>query len=287
MTTRSTEFADRGRAGGGPVSNRARPPSAASVARVSASTSASSALDFRGDRSGAHPGCGGVWLRRALIFVCASSRHGLIRRKRVDREESRRVAGEPVHGHHPNPAIDAVERPRRLAVEQIVAQRADLAQRIGVIEDEQIVARPPDRTREYLSVGPRSPSSRAAQAWVQQDPAEWVDVAGHRNAAKEGRFERVVPRPENGSWTRVSGRGETIDEEARELRLEARAIRDLVKAVGGALPARPELVDERLSTTIGRVFARPTLVTDMLVLAAVNRITIYKRKREATAAISG
>ena len=173
-------------------------------------------------------------------------RHRLIRRERIHGKEPGRVAGEAIHRHHAKPSIDAVERARRLASQQIAPQRADVAQRVGVIEDEQVVAhvaaiRPPDviQTREDLRQG------RRIESRLQEDPAERVHVARLGDAAQQRGLQGGCPAAGKRIVDRGSRCGQTLDEETRELRLEAGAIRDFVETVSGPLPSGPELVDEQ------------------------------------------
>ncbi len=45
------------------------------------------------------------------------------------------MSGEPVHGNHANPPVYPVERSAAVASEQILAQGANLSERVGMIED--------------------------------------------------------------------------------------------------------------------------------------------------------
>ena len=87
---------------------------------------------------------------------------------------------------------------------------------------------------------------RRRQPRLCEHRAQWIDVASRRGSPRERRFDDRRAASHERVVHDVAGGGEAVDEEARQLRLEARAIRHLVEAVRGALLARPEFVDERL-----------------------------------------
>src|SRR5208283_3144895 len=66
-------------------------------------------------------------------------RKSLIGRHRVNREEPGRVARQAIDRDHPDPVVDFVESAVCSTLEEVRTQRADLAQRLGVIEDEEAV----------------------------------------------------------------------------------------------------------------------------------------------------
>ena len=191
VTTRSTESrGDRRRVGRAPVRSsalghaRRRARSSRVHVRAAAIGSSSRMIAARRAR-------GGALLAPLVDLRCDVDRHRLVRRQRVDREEPGRMAGEPVDRHHPDPAIDAVERSAPLALEQVRPQRADLPQRLGVIEDEQVLGR-------LAGVG-RSRRPRAAPATLSSvggasrgrssTRAQRVDVAAARHAPQQRRFD--------------------------------------------------------------------------------------------------
>ena len=129
-------------------------------APVPASQSASSERDFSQDQR-RH-----VATRRDLLpvgvdFPLGDDRHRLVGRQRVDREEARRMAGEPVDRHHPDPAVDGVERSAlRRAPAGRPCRAADLAQRVRVVERQQLLGTFRLRRPIHASrVDPRTASS--------------------------------------------------------------------------------------------------------------------------------
>ena len=197
------------------------------------------------DKGGNVPG------RRRLIaarvdFDLRLDRDRLVGRHRVDRKKSPRVAGQTVDGNHAQPLVDAIDRARRLALQQIPAQRAQVPQRLGVIEDEQVVAHPSGaRPRNLLQPRGNFGQRRRIEPRLKKDAAERVDVGRARNPTEQCGFQRRCAAAGKRIVDRRARSGQPLDEEARQLRLEAGAIRNLVKAVGGPLSLRPELVDQQ------------------------------------------
>jgi hypothetical protein len=85
---------------------------------------------------------------------------------------------------------------------------------------------------------------RRREARLRQDGAQRVDIASRRRSACQRGFQHRGPSPHERVIHHVARHGESIDEEPRKLRLETGAVGNLVKAVGGSLLARPELVDD-------------------------------------------
>ena len=137
--------------------------------------------------------------------------------------------------------------PAALARQQVLAQRADLPERFGVVEDLELL-RIRRRERQIERREPRVDllGGRRRQPGLREHGAQRVDVASRRRSSRERRFDDRRAAAHERVVDDVAGLGEAIDEEARKLRLEARAVRHLVQAVGRALLARPELVDEGL-----------------------------------------
>ena len=73
--------------------------------------------------------------------------------------------------------------------------------------------------------------------------AEWIDVVAERHAPQQCGFDGRGAAPHEGIIDDIAGLGEAFDEEARELRLEARAIGDFVERTSLALFRSPEFVD--------------------------------------------
>ncbi len=115
-------------------------------------------------------------LPRLVDLPLGRDRRRLIRRQRVDREEPGRVAGQPVDGHHPNPAIDGVER------------AADARARAGSRAAQQICV---ERLRDD-----RTPASRAALEPGGRD--RWIAACAH---VIDGR--RAQPRREQHGGQRI------------------------------------------------------------------------------------
>ena len=77
-----------------------------------------------------------------------------------------------------------------------------------------------------------------------QRKAQRIDVVARRDAAQQSRFDGRGAAAHERIVDDVARVGEPLDEEARQLRLEAGAIGDFVQRTGLALACGPELVDE-------------------------------------------
>ena len=172
-------------------------------------------------------------------------RRRLVGRQRIDREEPRRMPGQPVHGDHPDPAVDAVQAPGRFPLDQVGAQPADLVERAFVKEHVEAVG--PVRGRVQRQ--PREPGfdlrlRRRVQPRFDQDAGNRIDVVAQGVASQQHRFEQRRAAPHERVEDDVAGIRQPGDEEPRQLRLEAGAVGNLVQGMRRALLRRPELVRE-------------------------------------------
>src|SRR5919106_696610 len=94
---------------------------------------------------------------------------------------------------------------------------------------------------------------RRRQARLREHRTQWIDIASRRRASRERRLDDRRPAPHERVVDHLAGCREAIDEKPRELRLETRAIGNLMKAMRGALLAGPEFVDERFDDDRARL----------------------------------
>ena len=184
-------------------------------------------------------------------------RDRLVRRHRVDRKKTRRVASQPVERDHSDPPVDGIQVSR--ALQQPRAQCGDLAQSVRMVERQQIgLRRVGDLPRE---VDPREAiADRGDRWWIQprrgQHRAERVDVVGDRRATHErGLYGSRAPARK---WivNTLAGHGQALDEKCWKLGLEAGAVTDLVNAVAAPLAGSPESVDEMAQTLVLQLLGR-------------------------------
>ena len=118
---------------------------------------------------------------RLVDLPLVRDRGRLVRRERVDRQEAGRMAGQAVHGHHADPAVDAVEGAVAFTFEQVVPERRDRVERRGMVEHLQVVRRPHRPIEiDRLQAPTHVVDGRRAQPRLEQHGAERVDVAGER-----------------------------------------------------------------------------------------------------------
>jgi len=157
------------------------------------------------------------------------------------------VARQAIDRDHPDPVVDFVESAVCSTLEEVRTQRADLAQRLGVIEDEEVVLGV-RRVQATQIQSPKSGHYRAQRRRIEprahQDLTERIDVVGDWTPAHERRLERRGAATGKRIIDGVARGGQALDEEPRQLGLEHRTIADLVQAVRLALRGRPELVHE-------------------------------------------
>jgi len=80
------------------------------------------------------------------------------------------------------------------------------------------------------------------QSRARQQHAERIDVDANRAATQDRGLDRGRAAPHERIINGVPGLGQTIDEEPRKLRLEARAVADFMDPPGLPLPRGPEFV---------------------------------------------
>ena len=177
-------------------------------------------------------------------FPLGRDRRGLIGWKCVHGKETGRVSGQPVDRDHPDPGIDGVIFGRVCA--QMRAQRTDLPKCPGMVEGEEIVGsiRGP-RPVDGGEAGADGVQRRRTKPRLDEDAAERVDVVAEGRPAEQGGLEDGRAAAHEGVVDHVAWFRQTLDEEPRQLRLEAGAVGNLVQRMGGALAAGPELVHER------------------------------------------
>jgi hypothetical protein len=83
-----------------------------------------------------------------------------------------------------------------------------------------------------------------AQTGPSHHDAQRVGIVGDRNAAQQGGFDGSGASAHERIVNEVTGLSQPFDEEARQLRLKAGSVGDLVQGAGLALPGGPKLVDE-------------------------------------------
>ena len=116
-----------------------------------------------------------------IDFALRFDRNGLVRRQRVNRKEARRVSGEPIQREHADPIVNRVKFG---LAQEIVFERDNLAERIGMIKDKQVVGcvgrhGEIDCFEAFCDFG----ETRRVQPRADENGAERVDVAAGRDAA--------------------------------------------------------------------------------------------------------
>src|ERR1043166_1951598 len=85
---------------------------------------------------------------------------------------------------------------------------------------------------------------RRAKPGSSQDSAQWINVATIGNPSEQRGFERGRAAAHERVVNDVARLGKAFDKEARYLRLETSAVRDLVEGMDLTLSSSPEFVDE-------------------------------------------
>ncbi len=185
---------------------------------------------------------GRVLVARLIDLALGNGRDGLVRRHGVDRKETGRVAGQAVQRDHPDPGVDRV-----VTDPQAGAQGLDLAQRAGMVEGEKIgVGRFGPGLGQVdvdQTVADRVDSGRV-KTGTGQHRTEWIDVVCRRRPAHQGCLNRGGASAGERVVNAVTGDGQAVDEERRQLGFEAGSVADFVQAVTSALAGGPEGVDE-------------------------------------------
>lgn len=155
---------------------------------------------------------------------------------------------EPVQRDHLNPFVERIKPPSR---DKVFFQSADFPERFRMVEREKlfgkfIAARHVDFPKTSLDFGERwrtQPRSGECQA-------EWIDVVAERNATEQRSLDRRRSPAHKRIVNDVARRGQSFDEESRELRFETSPIGNFMERTGLPLPRGPELVDERRHGTV-------------------------------------
>jgi hypothetical protein len=152
------------------------------------------------------------------------------------------VAGQPPDGHHADPVVHGIQASRCIVLDEVAAQRANLRERLRVIEGQQVVRSLGLQAPVYVrkTVGDGVDSGRR-EPRPDQTGAQRVDVRPHGAAAHQGRLERGGAPAHEGVVDGVPWLGQPLDEIGRQLGLEAGAVADLVQGVRLTLPGCPEL----------------------------------------------
>ena len=171
------------------------------------------------------------------------------------------MAGQPVQRHRAYPVIDRVrlQALQWCALQQPASQGGQLAQRVGVIEGQQVRAPDLPRFPGHLA----QPRGNLRGGWrgearAGQQQRQRVDVVAGGPASHQGRLHRRGAAAHEGVVHGLAGRGQAADEERRQLRLEAGPVADFMDAVGLALSGGPELVDEIRDAALGDFVGRGT-----------------------------
>jgi len=155
------------------------------------------------------------------------------------------MPGQPIQGDHPDPAVHRVELRACLPLQEVFLQRTNLPQRLAMVENQQVF-------RDLAGIGEinlRQPLDNLIhrgriEPRAAQEEAQRVDVASERDAPQQTRFDDRRPAPHEWVVNNLPGLRQPLDEEARQLRLEACPIGNLVQTAGCPLLGRPKLIDE-------------------------------------------
>jgi hypothetical protein len=155
------------------------------------------------------------------------------------------MAGQTVESDHPDPIVDGIELSVGAAIDEVFLEGADLAESVGVIEDEElfwelVVSIERDLVEsldDLLECG-------GTETRAREIAAEGIDVATPWDTVEERGFDESCAAAHEGVVNDVAGVGQALDEEARELRFKTGAIGDFVEVMGLSLLGGPELVDE-------------------------------------------
>ena len=193
---------------------------------------------------------GGIWPRFVVDLALRLGAHRLVRRERVDGEETRRMAGQAVDRHHADPIIDGIRRPSdRCSRDEPMPKGEDVPQSAWAEESQKLAVLWPtlmpgvvprdlvEPSRDVIQV--RRPQSRPGEKHAQR-----VDVIAERAPAHQGRLYRRRSAPHERIVNGVPRARQPLDEEFGKLRLEASPVAHLMDRMGLALTRGPELVDE-------------------------------------------
>jgi hypothetical protein len=189
----------------------------------------------------------GLLLEPRVDLRLRPGRDCLVGRQRVDGKKACGVPGEAIHCHHADPAVHVGQRAAGLPIEQVLPERRDLTQGGRVVENQQVLrhlarVRKVHCVQAALHVG----HGRWGQPRFTENRAQRVYIAPVGLPAQQRRFDQCRTAAHERVIDDVPGTGQPLDEETRQLRLEAGAVGDLVQAVRGALFRGPELVRERV-----------------------------------------
>jgi len=126
---------------------------------------------------------------------------------------------------------------------QVRPQRDDLRERVGVIEHRQIEVGTGGDLRDLHDASADLFDRRRIEPRPRQDLRQRIDVVGDHATPQQRRFQRSRAASAEGVVNDIARIRQPLDEETRHLRLEARAIGDLVQRMCVALLGGPELVD--------------------------------------------
>ncbi|OPZ70179.1 MAG: hypothetical protein BWY82_02147 [Verrucomicrobia bacterium ADurb.Bin474] len=163
------------------------------------------------------------------------------------------MTGQAVGCHHPDPTIHGGDGCFR--IEPKPAQAMNFAQRVWMVKYQQILPDfalivQIDLTQALLHLLLK----RGIESWLNQQPAERVDVATHDLSTKESRLKNSRATPHERIIYPIPLTAEALDKKTGKLRLETGPIGYLMQGMRRPLPGCPELVCKKGNRTSSGTF---------------------------------